>query len=82
MRLRVGSLTPGMSRSARETVAVETPASRATSAMLICCCPGMVNHCSRGYANASIVACAADKPLIRNKSRLERHLCNVSVMAV
>src|SRR5262249_49236224 len=35
MRSRVRALTPGMSRRARETVAGETPASRATSAILM-----------------------------------------------
>ncbi len=34
IRTRVASLTPGTSRSARETVAMDTPARRATSAML------------------------------------------------
>ncbi len=33
IRTRVASLTPGTSRRARETVAMDTPARRATSAM-------------------------------------------------
>lgn len=52
--MRVVSLSPGRPRSARETVAVETPAARATSAMLETMCSIAQHPQGRGFLYSEV----------------------------